>query len=47
VELVTVLPQPIASTKTMMFFRATPADGLELYLGAHNSRPVRASSAQA
>jgi hypothetical protein len=34
VELVTVPPQPIAGTKTMLFFRATPADGLELYLGA-------------
>ncbi len=34
VELVTDPPQPIAGTKTMMFFRATPAEGLEPYLGA-------------
>ena len=34
VELVTDPPQPIAHTKTMMFFRVTPGDGLEKYLGA-------------
>jgi hypothetical protein len=34
VELVTDPPQPIAGTKTMLFFRATPAEGLEPYLGA-------------
>jgi hypothetical protein len=34
VELVTDPPQPIAGTKTMLFFRAMPAEGLEPYLGA-------------
>jgi hypothetical protein len=34
VELVTDPPQPIAGTKTMLFFRVTPAEGLEPYLGA-------------
>jgi hypothetical protein len=34
VELVTDPPQPIAHTKTMMFFKVTPADGLEKLLGA-------------
>ena len=34
VELLTVPPQPIAGTKTILFFRVTPADGLEPYLGA-------------
>ena len=34
VELVTVPPQPIAGTKTMMFFRVSPREGLEQYLGA-------------
>jgi len=34
VELVTDPPQPIAHTKTMMFFRVKPGDGLEKYLGA-------------
>ena len=34
VELVTDPPQPIAHTKTMMFFKVTPGDGLEKYLGA-------------
>jgi len=34
VELVTDPPQPIAHTKTMMFFRVKPAEGLEKYLGA-------------
>jgi hypothetical protein len=34
VELVTDPPQPIAHTKTLMFFRVKPGDGLEKYLGA-------------
>ena len=34
VELVTDPPQPIAHTKTMMFFRVKPGDGLEKLLGA-------------
>lgn len=34
VELTTDPPQPIAGTKTMLFFRVTPAEGLEPYLGA-------------
>jgi hypothetical protein len=34
VELQTDPPQPIAHTKTMMFFKVTPADGLEKLLGA-------------
>jgi hypothetical protein len=34
VELVTDPPQPIAHTKTMMFFKVKPGDGLEKYLGA-------------
>ena len=34
VELVTDPPQPIAHTKTMMFFKVTPAEGLEKLLGA-------------
>ena len=34
VELVTDPPQPIAHTKTMMFFRVKPGEGLEKYLGA-------------
>jgi hypothetical protein len=34
VELTTDPPQPIAGSKTMLFFRATPAEGLEPYLGA-------------
>jgi hypothetical protein len=34
VELSTDPPQPIAGTKTLMFFRVSPADGFEPYLGA-------------
>jgi len=34
IELVTDPPQPIAHTKTLMFFHVTPADGFEKYLGA-------------
>ncbi len=34
IELVTDPPQPIAHTKTMMFFKVSPADGLEKYLSA-------------
>jgi len=34
VEMVTDPPQPIAHTKTMLFFQVKPADGLEKYLGA-------------
>jgi hypothetical protein len=34
VELVTDPPQPIAHTKTMMFFQVKPGAGLEKYLGA-------------
>jgi hypothetical protein len=34
VSLVTDPPQPISGTKTMMFFRIEPADGLEKYIGA-------------
>lgn len=34
VELVTDPQQPIAHTKTMMFFRVKPGEGLEKYLGA-------------
>lgn len=34
VELQTDPPQPIAHTKTMMFFKLSPADGIEKYVGA-------------
>jgi len=34
VELTTDPPVPLAGQKTMMFFRLSPADGLEQYLGA-------------
>ena len=34
VELVTDPPQPLAGFKTLMFFKVTPGDGLERYLGA-------------
>ena len=34
VELVTEPPKPIAGMKTLMFFRLTPGDGIEKYLGA-------------
>jgi len=34
VALTTVPVQPVAGTKTMLFFRVSPADGLEPYLGA-------------
>lgn len=34
VELSTDPPQPVAGTKTVMFFRVSPADGFEPYLGA-------------
>jgi hypothetical protein len=34
VELITDPPQPIAHTKTMMFFKVKPGDGLEKLLGA-------------
>ncbi len=34
ISLVTDPPQPNPGTKTMMFFRIEPADGLEKYLGA-------------
>jgi len=34
VELVTDPPQPIAHTKTMMFFRIKPGEGFEKFLGA-------------
>lgn len=34
VELVTDPPQPIAGMKTLMFFRVSPAQGLEKYIGA-------------
>ena len=34
VSLVTDPPQPIAGTKTMLFFHLDPADGIEQYLGA-------------
>jgi len=34
VALTTDPPQPIAGQKTQMYFRLTPADGLEKYLGA-------------
>ena len=34
VSLVTDPPQPISGTKTMMFFKVEPADGIEKYLGA-------------
>ena len=34
VEMTTDPPQPIAAQKTLMYFRLTPADGLEQYLGA-------------
>jgi hypothetical protein len=33
VELFSEPPQPVAGTKTMLFFRVTPAEGLEPYLG--------------
>jgi hypothetical protein len=34
VELETEPPQPLAGMKTMLFFKLSPADGLEPYLGA-------------
>ncbi|MEO7144420.1 MAG: heavy metal-binding domain-containing protein [Bryobacteraceae bacterium] len=34
VELVTDPPQPLAGFKTLLFFKVTPADGLEKYIGA-------------
>jgi hypothetical protein len=34
VSLTTDPPQPIAGTKTMMFFHIDPADGIEKYIGA-------------
>ena len=34
IELVTVPPNPTPGVKTMLFFRVSPAEGLELYLGA-------------
>jgi hypothetical protein len=34
VELVTEPPQPLAGFKTLLFFRLSPADGVEPYLGA-------------
>lgn len=34
VSLTTDPPQPIAGTKTMMFFKIEPADGIEKYIGA-------------
>lgn len=34
VSLTTDPPQPIAGTKTMMFFKLEPADGIEKYIGA-------------
>jgi hypothetical protein len=34
VELVTEPPQPLAGFKTLLFFKVSPADGLEKYLGA-------------
>jgi hypothetical protein len=34
VSLTTDPPQPIAAQKTQMYFKVSPADGLELYLGA-------------
>jgi hypothetical protein len=34
VSLITDPPQPISGTKTMMFFRIEPADGIEKYIGA-------------
>jgi hypothetical protein len=34
VSLVTDPPQPIAGTKTMLFFHLEPADGIEKYIGA-------------
>ncbi len=34
VSLTTDPPQPIAGTKTMLFFKLDPADGLEKYIGA-------------
>jgi hypothetical protein len=34
VEITTDPPQPVATQKTLLYFRLTPADGLEKYLGA-------------
>jgi hypothetical protein len=34
VELVTDPPQPIAGLKTLVYFRLSPADGIEKYIGA-------------
>ena len=34
VELTTDPPQPLAGFKTLLFFKVTPSDGLEKYLGA-------------
>jgi hypothetical protein len=34
VEMTSDPPQPIAAQKTLMYFRLTPADGLEKYIGA-------------
>src|SRR5277367_667002 len=34
VEMTTDPPQPIAAQKTLIYFRLSPADGLEKYIGA-------------
>lgn len=34
VEMTTDPPQPVAAQKTLIYFRLTPADGLEKYIGA-------------
>jgi hypothetical protein len=34
VEMTTDPPQPLAAQKTLLYFRLTPADGLEKYIGA-------------
>jgi hypothetical protein len=34
VEMTTDPPQPVATQKTLLYFRLTPADGLEKYIGA-------------
>jgi hypothetical protein len=34
VEMTTDPPQPVATQKTLIYFRLTPADGLEKYIGA-------------
>jgi hypothetical protein len=34
VELITDPPQPVAGMKTLVYFKLSPADGIEKYIGA-------------